>query len=160
MWAPVGQRPTSDHKRAYQWVYAYHFLRPSSGESHWLLMPTVNTEVMGLALANWIKQIPDAEEKIILLLVDQAGWHMSAKLSCPSNVILHPLPPYTPELQPVEATWPLLREAVANRFYPSLEKLTHTLIERCRWLSDHPEIIKARTAWQWLIDAENFAYSD
>lgn len=160
MWAPVGQRPTSDHKRAYQWVYAYHFVRPSTGESHWLLMPTVNIEAMGLALENWIRQIKNPKDKIIVLMVDQAGWHMSAKLPCPDNVILHPLPPYTPELQPVEATWPLLREAIANRYYASIEALTQKLIHRCRYLSDHPDLIKARTAWKWLIDAEDFAYSD
>jgi transposase len=123
-------------------------------------MPTANSEVMSLALENWVKNLPQAENKILLLLVDQAGWHMSKKLRVPGNVVLYPLPPYTPELQPVEASWPLFREPLANRFFGKLDDLVESLIHRCRWLADHPELIKARTAWRWIVDAEKFAYSD
>ena len=155
IWAPVGKQPYCDHKRGYQWVYLYHFLRPSTGDSHCLIMPTVNNEAMSLALENWIQDLPQAEDKILVLLVDQAGWHMSKKLRVPENVVLYPLPPYTPELQPVEASWPLFREPLANRFFAQLDDLVVCLIHRCRWLADHPELLRARCAWQWLIHAEN-----
>jgi transposase len=118
-------------------------------------MPTVNNQAMSLALENWMKDLPKSEDKIVVLLVDRAGWHMSKKLQVPNNVILYPLPPYTPELQPVETSWPLFREALANRFFKQIDDLIDCLIQRCRWISHHPEQPRARCSWQWLIHAEN-----
>ena len=154
-----GERPIAPHKRAYKWVYAFHFVRPSTGQSHWLLMPTVNLEVMSLALENWIKEIDPEHKKLLILMVDQAGWHQSKKLKVPDNVVLYPLPPYTPELQPMESTWTLLRESVANRFYNTMTPFKKKLIERCRYLANHPLVVKAKTAWQWLRSADPVAQS-
>ncbi len=50
-----------------------------------------------------------------MLLVDNAGWHVAKRLAVLANVRRHFLPPATPELQPTEPLWPLVREAVANR---------------------------------------------
>ena len=154
-----GERPIALHKRAYKWLYVFHFVQPATGQSHWLLMPTVNTEVMSLALESWVKEVDPERKKRLVLLVDQAGWHQSKKLRVPENIVLYPLPPYTPELQPVEATWPLLREAVANRFFNTMIPFKKKIIERCRYLLDNPSVIKARTAWRWLINAQNTTHS-
>jgi hypothetical protein len=159
MWAMKGERPIALHKRAYQWIYAFHFVQPTTGRSHWLLMPTVNIEVMSLALESWVKEVDPQGRKLLVLLVDQAGWHQSKKLRVPDNVILYPLPPYTPELQPVEATWPLLREVVANRFFTSMAPFQKKLVQRCRYFIDNPSILKARTNWNWLRLVDNAAYS-
>jgi hypothetical protein len=40
-----------------------------------------------------------------VLLLDQAGWHVSPKLKVPANITLLPLPPRSPELNPVENVW-------------------------------------------------------
>src|SRR5205823_5640424 len=45
------------------------------------------------------------------------------RLVVPSNVVLHFLPPCTPELQPAEPLWPLVREAVANRSIGRVDRL-------------------------------------
>ena len=45
-----------------------------------------------------------------VLMLDQAGWHMSAKLAVPANVTLLPLPPRSPELNPVENIWQFIRD--------------------------------------------------
>jgi transposase len=46
----------------------------------------------------------------VALLLDQAGWHLSAKLAVPRNITLVPLPPKCPELNPVENIWQFLRD--------------------------------------------------
>ena len=159
VWAPKGERPRAVHRRAYKWVHVFHFVRPSTGVGHWLIMPTVNVEVMNLALESWMREVDPEGKKIYLLLVDGAGWHTSPNLIIPCNVRLHPLPSYTPELQPVESTWPLLRECVANRLFKRIDAMTRKLIARCRHLIDHPNEVKARTAWNWILQAESKAYS-
>ena len=44
-----------------------------------------------------------------VLLVDQAGWHMTPKLAVPENMSIVPLPPKCPELNPVENVWQFIR---------------------------------------------------
>ena len=65
--------------------------------------------------------------------------------------MLHRLPPCTPELQPAEPLWPLLREAVANQGFEDLEAITSPLVERCRWLIEHPELVRGRVGFHWAI---------
>ena len=67
-------------------------------------------------------------------------------------VYLHRLPPCTPELQPAEPLWPLVREAVANEGFDDLEGLQRPLIPRCRWLMDHPEVVRGVVGFHWAVN--------
>jgi hypothetical protein len=77
-----------------------------------------------------------------VVLVDNAGWHVAKRLMMPADVALHPLQPRKPELRPAEPRWPLVREAVANRGFADLDEMEPVLNERCRWLIDHPEVVR------------------
>jgi hypothetical protein len=92
------------------------------------------------------KLTPDQQAE----LLDNAGWHAARRLADPPNVTLHPLPSGTPELQPAEPRWPLVREAVANKGFAELAEMEPLLIERCRCLIDHPEAV--RFAWAAAIN--------
>lgn len=153
IWAPKGRRPVAPNRTRYQWVYSYCFVNPSTGDSEWLILPTVNTAMTSLALKIFSKRVNPSGEKIILLLIDQAGFHMSAKVEKPGGVVFMPLPPHTPELQPAEPAWPLLREAIANETFSSLDSLERRLVKRCRWLMANPEIMKGASGFGWVIDA-------
>ena len=150
MWAPRGNRPIASNKTKYQWTYVYGFVHPATGKAFWLLLPTVNTEVMNLALAEFAKAVNPDGKKLIVLLVDGAGWHRSQDLVIPEGILLHPLPPYTPELQPVEAAWPLMKEPIANRSFTALKEVEDLLVDRCRYLSDHPEVLKGHIGFGWV----------
>jgi hypothetical protein len=120
-------------------------------------MPEVNTGVMSVALAEWVKEVNPAGQKLLVLLIDQAGGHVAKDLKVPEGVVLYPLPPYTPELQPTESTWPLLRESVANRLQDCWESFHETVRARCRWMTQNPALVATRTAWDWIVQAENQA---
>jgi hypothetical protein len=87
--------------------------------------------------------------KLVVLVLDQAGWHVSDRLVVPDGIVLEFLPSYTPELQPAERLWPLTNEAVANRHFATLKDLDTALSMRCRTLATMPEIIKAETRFGW-----------
>ena len=74
-----------------------------AGETYWWLLPTVNTEIFNLVLADVAKEFDLTENKRILLVLDQAGWHRSNELNIPEGIDLLDLPPYSPELQPASA---------------------------------------------------------
>ncbi len=59
------------------------------------------------------------------------------------------LPPYSPELQPVERVWPLVNEAVANRYFRDLEEMMEVVAERCRVLAGDPETLRRHTLFHW-----------
>lgn len=150
MWAPRGNRPIASNKTKYQWTYVYGFVHPTTGQAFWLLLPTVNTEVMNLALAEFAQAVNPDGKKLIVLLIDGAGWHRSKNLVVPEGILFHPLPPYTPELQPVEAAWPLVKEPIANRAFDTLIEVEKLLVERCRYLSSHPDILKGHIGFGWV----------
>jgi transposase len=152
VWAPRGQRPVARVKRRYEWLYLYGFVRPSTGELHWLILPTVNVEVFSLALAHFAREVGAGKDKRILLVLDQAGWHTGKEVEVPEGIELEFLPAHSPELQPAERLWPLANEAVANRPFESLEELEEALVERCVALIGEPELIRSHTFYHWWPD--------
>jgi hypothetical protein len=118
------------------------------------LLPAANTDWMALALEQFARWADPEGRKILVVLVDGAGWHTAKRLAVPPNVVLHRLPPCTPELQPAEPLWPLVREAVANRGFEDLEALQGPLCERCRWLMDHPAVVKGAVGFGWAAALE------
>lgn len=149
VWAPRGQRPIASVARHYQWLSVFGFVRPATGHSWWCLLPTVTTEAMGVALAAFAEDEGiDAQHRVVLVL-DGAGWHTSARLPLPDGLDLVSLPPLSPELQPVERLWPLLDEPVANRTFADLDALEAVLITRCQTLRTDRPTVQAHTHFHW-----------
>ena len=153
VWALRGQRPLARNRTRYEWLYGYGFVRPAKGQSYWLVVPTVTTAVMRLALAEFARAIGAGADEQIILVVDRAGWHRSGELEVPAGVELVFLPASTPELQPAERLWPMLREAVANRSFESLDELQDRLVERCLQLAEQSDVVQAATNYHWLPPA-------
>jgi hypothetical protein len=149
VWAVKGRRPLAGGRTKYRWLYVYGFVHPASGRNLELLLPAANTDWMALALEEFARWADPAGEKLLVVLVDNAGWHVAKRLPRPPNVVLHRLPPCTPELQPAEPLWPLVREAVANEGFDDLEAMEPVLIGRCRWLIDQPEVVRGAVGFHW-----------
>jgi hypothetical protein len=149
VWARKGSRVKALVRPRYQWMYLYGFVEPHSGQTSWLLMPTVNTAAFSLALSAFAQEQGVGPNKHVLLVADQAGWHKSRQLLVPEGLHLLFLPSHSPELQPAERLWPLTNEPLANRAFRSLDELQEIQAERCCWLQAHPEIIRGRTSFQW-----------
>lgn len=149
VWARKGSRVRAVVRPRYQWMYLYGFVEPTSGETSWLLMPTVNTQVFSLVLAAFAQEQGVGPHKQILLVLDQAGWHKSGALVVPEGLHLLFLPSHSPELQPAERLWPLSNEPLANRVFSSLDELQDVQAERCCWLQAHPDIVRGRVSFHW-----------
>jgi len=138
-----------DHNPRYEWLWVYGFVHPPTGETYWLTMPGVNVAAMEAALAAFARDVGiDAAHRVVLVM-DRAGWHTSKRLRLPEGLTLWFLPAYTPQLNPAERLWPLVREAVANRPIGTLDTLEAVVGERCVALSDLPLPIHALTNYHW-----------
>ena len=90
-----------------------------------------------------------AEHRLGLRPVYRAGWHVSPQVEVPEGIRLVLLPSYSPELQPVERVWPLVNEAVANRYFRDLGELVEVVAERCRVLEGDPDTLRRHTLFHW-----------
>ena len=153
MWAPVGRRPTARVKRGYEWSYLYGFVRPTTGEVWWLILPTVNKELFSMALGEFAKEVGASKHKRILLVLDRAGWHTSGEIELPEGIHLQFLPTGSPELQPAERLWPLSNEAIANRLFEEISEVEDALVARCVELLDQPRTIRDLTNYHWWPQA-------
>jgi transposase len=149
IWARRGHRPRAPVRPRYQGEYVYGFVQPETGATHWLLMPSVNIAAFNSALAHFAAQVGAGPHKQILLVVDQAGWHDSPQVQWPPGIHVAFQPAYSPELQPAERLWPLTNEPLANRVFPDLDALDAVLAERCVYLAEHPERVRAQTLFHW-----------
>jgi transposase len=149
IWAKRGQRPTAWVRRRYQWLYVDGFVRPTTGQSWWGLLPTVNADAMSAALAAFAADCGiDAQHRAVLVL-DGAGWHTAHALVVPEGLHLVFLPPAAPELQPAERLWPLVDEPVANRTFADLDALADVLVTRCQVLAADRRRVQAHTRYHW-----------
>lgn len=148
-WAPRGRRPVAVGQHRYEWLYLYGFVHPETGEVVWFVCSTVDTDLFSAVLAAFAEEVGAGEGKLVVLVLDNAGWHVSDDLVVPKGIELAFLPSYTPELQPAEHLWPLADEAVANKHFATLKDLDAALSERCRTLADMPETIKTATHFGW-----------
>ena len=90
---------------------------------------------MALHLAEISQMVTPGAHAVLLL--DQAGWHLSDKLDIPDNITLMPLPPKSPELNPVENIWQFMRDNwLSNRVFRSYDDI----LEHCCY------------AWNKLVD--------
>ena len=154
VWWVRGQRPRSCGRTKYQWLYVYGFARPRTGETFTVILPRVNVERMEQALAAFAAHADPEGRKVLVLVVDNAGWHTAKRLAVPANVRLHFLPPCTPELQPVEPFWALVREAVANDTFDRLADLRRVVRRRCRRLASEPRRVSGAIGFRWAVGLE------
>ena len=140
VWAKRGSRPRAVRQTRYEWVYLYAAVEPATGASAALVAPNVDTGTMNAFL-----RILDAERKAgehFVLVMDQAGWHKAKGLALPDGITVLLLPPYSPELNPVENLWHYLRSHyLSNRRYDDYDALLAAGTEAYRRLT--PDVIKS-----------------
>jgi hypothetical protein len=107
-WWPRGRRPPGRCDRRFEWAYLFAAVEPATGADVALVLPEATTATMNLFLAEFATGL--AGDVHAVLVLDRAGWHGARALAVPANVTLAPLPPYSPELNPVERVWHYLRE--------------------------------------------------
>src|SRR6267143_120605 len=99
-------------------AYIFGAICPKHGKGAALVLPRCNIAAMNLHLAEIAMAVVPGAHAVLVL--DQAGWHLSDKLIVPPNITLVPLPPKCPELNPVENIWQFIRDNwLSNRVFRS-----------------------------------------
>lgn len=150
-WAPYPLRPVCKAMQTREYTYAYAAVSVVDGSLDTLILPSANTECMQIFLNEVAARHPDDR---IVMVMDGAGWHRSAQLVMPENVVMLKLPPYSPELNPVENLWDDLREkSFGNIVFDSLDALEAHLEAALRNFELQRDRVKSIVAWPWIINS-------
>ena len=152
VWAPRGTRPRRWRQTEYQWVYLFGAACPTSGAAVGWIMPTSDTYCMNLHL--WTLSRAVAADVHIALVLDNAGWHVSKGLRVPANITLVPLPPYSPELNAMEAVWLYLKSHyLSNRTYADHEALYAAGCDAWNQFTADPDRVRSVCHSAWVLSA-------
>lgn len=107
-WAKRGSRPSAPKDQRTKSAYIFGAICPAEGKCAGLVMPYCDSHAMNEHLQAISAEVAPGAHAVVIL--DQAGWNVSAKLNIPGNITLIPLPPRSPELNPTENIWQFMRE--------------------------------------------------
>jgi hypothetical protein len=154
VWARRGTRPRAPRDRRYAWAYLFGAVCPERATGAALVLPYADTAAMGLHLAEISRHVVPGAHAVVVL--DGAGWHAAAGLAVPENLSLLPLPPYSPELNPVENVWQYLRQnQLSLRVWPDYAAIVDTCCIAWNALMGAPDRVVSITRREWAKEVSN-----
>lgn len=150
-WAPPKCRPVVNAQCVREYTYLYGALSPADGACDFLLLPSMTRACMDIFLMELSCRYPD---EYILLICDGAACHQMYSATLPENIMLETLPPYCPDLNPVENIWDDMRETFFhNKAFDSMEAVESQLVDAALFYEGHPDIVKSISSWPWIMSA-------
>ncbi len=149
VWTLKGLRPHKRWQSTYQWSYCYGALDPIEGKTVFLQTPSVNMDWTKVFLEQIQSQYPDYEHIVIW---DGAGFHAkdSSHEIVPDAVHIVTLPPYSPELNPIEKLWDLIQDQTANKLWPTIQRLDEVVALHLKDWWEAPEKVIRLFGKGWI----------
>ena len=151
-WALRGQRVVLAREQRYEWEYVYGAVEVVEGLAQFQFLPSVS-----LVLSRgFLQQIADSDAQAEHVVIwDQAGFHpRPGDAGLPARLHLLPLPPYSPELNPVEGLWDQTQDVTSNRHFADLDQLEEALTQALRPFWETPTRVLS-LVHHWLHDQAN-----
>ena len=154
VWARKGSRPTAIRQTEYQYLWVIGAVCPETGHAEGLLSPQLNAKIVNEFLAQFARTLPADEQAVMIW--DGAGFHVAKELRVPENVTLVKLPPYSPELNPIENLWHYLKSHFwSNRAYDDYDALEQAAVDAWEQAVLDPELMKTVCAAHYLNRADS-----
>jgi transposase len=148
-WCPRGVRPPWLVHDRYEWLWLYAAVEPATGQSFFLFLPRVTKEWFGQFLAAFAQEVGDDRVGLVL---DGSGSHR-ADIPWPDQLVPLPLPRYSPELNPAEQVFRVLRPTLSNRIFATIAELEETITASLQPYWEHPALLQRLTAYPWWTTA-------
>ena len=153
-WARRGTRPRALADLRTKSAYLFGAICPVRGTGAAVVMPHADTQAMQHHLDEIARTLAPKAHAVVVL--DQAGWHTTRKLRVPETLSLLPLPPKSPELNPVENVWQCLRQnKLSNRIFDGYDVIVTAACEAWNSLVADPARITSIGTRQWAIIAHD-----
>ncbi len=149
-WCPRGSRPPWIVDDRYEWLWMYVAVEPATGRLFCLLLPSMQAASLQLFLTHLREQFSGER---IGMVWDNAPSHRSHQLAWPSEMVPLALPAYSPELNPAEQIFRVLRRRLANRIFDTLDELQEALVAELEQFWAQPEVLIRLTGYPWWIES-------
>ena len=131
-------------------AYIYAAIEPGTDNAFALILPDANAAGMQAFLDGFAETIGSCEH--VVLVLDGAGWHSTKTLSVSANITLVPLPPYSPELNPVQRVWPHLKNRfLSMRLLNDYKAIVTATSRAWRRICRQTGRISTLTAYPWIM---------
>ena len=151
-WQKRGIRTEAIKQQAFESTYFYGAINPLTGERHSLLFLTCDNYCTSLFLESLSESV--SSDKLIILIMDQAGWHKSQDLKVPKNIKLFHLPPYSPQLNPIGHLWQYIKKKyLSNRVLESYQDILNAGCDA--WNNLTREVVKSISSGFSILAREN-----
>ena len=145
-----GVQPVGPIQHAFEWFYIDGAVAPTTGERCFWELPYLRADMCQLFLDAFAQAFP---ESLTLLLLDTSGAHTAQGLRWPENVRSVWLPPYCPELNPIERVWRDVKDDVAWRQFPDIDAQQHEVgALLCAY---EATALQSLTGYAYLMEAIN-----
>lgn len=142
LWAQRGCRPRIWRQTQYDYLYVFGAVCPQTGQASGLLTPSINAATVNAFLHQFSGEL--SADVHAVLIWDQAGFHTSNEIQVPDNITIISLPPYSPQLNPVERLWQYLRQHYwSNRVYADYDALRIAVIDAWQRVCLNPTNIRS-----------------
>ncbi|VVM17538.1 Mobile element protein [uncultured Gammaproteobacteria bacterium] len=143
-----GTRPRAVRQQQFEYGYIFGAVCPAKDKALGLMLPVANTAGM-IEHLRLISQAT-AKDRQALVIVDRAGWHMTKAIRCFSNVTLLPLPPYSPELNPVEQLWQQIKQRfLSNTTFQNYDDIIERSCQAWNEILSEDGFIKNLCSREW-----------
>ncbi|MFZ5746953.1 MAG: IS630 family transposase [Pseudomonadota bacterium] len=147
-WEKRGTRPSAPHDQRTKSAYIFGAICPQEGKAAGLVLPFCNTDTMNLHLAEIALHVAPGAHAV--LLMDQAGWHLTPKLEVPANISIVAIPSKSPELNPQENVWQFMRDNwLSNRVFGSYDEIVDHCCDAWNKLVEQPWRIMSLGLRDW-----------
>ena len=149
VWFERGLRPRAPRDRRFASTWLFAAARPGTDQAFALVLPQANTAAMQIFLDSFAATL--ARGVHVVLVLDRAGWHTTKSLRVPTKLSLLYLPPYSPELNPVERIWLFLRERfLSHRVFADLRAIVKGCCKAWQRLCAEPGRLASLTNYPYL----------
>lgn len=149
IWAKTGTRPRVVKQQQFEYGYLFGAVCPSTGQTEAIITPFVNKEAMTLHLKQISQATPSGRHALVV--IDGAGWHTMDTAQPFDNLSLLKLPPYSPELNPIEQVWQWLRQRyLSNRRFSDFDDIVDQVSIAWNTFISDPNRVKSLCWRDWI----------
>ena len=141
-----GLKPIGKYKHSYKYKWLWGSFSPITGESFCMTSDGVCKELFIKYLEDFGKHKP---KELKIIIIDNAAFHSTKDIILPKNIVLLPIPPYSPELNPAERVWQWMKDKTAMKIYDTIEILEEKLENLLEVLEN--EITKSLTGYEFYL---------
>lgn len=153
VWTLRGTEVSTPVDPHYRWGYTYGALEVCGDGAEFLHTDGVSQEASGCFLDQLAAMDPNACH---IVIQDGAGFHLGeSHPRLPANVGVVTLPAYSPELNPIERLWDIIKDRVCNRAWEDLGELTTAINVVLREYWETPNLVRSLIGQGWLLDQAN-----